>query len=53
MKGHYVLRDMCMIGARHEAEMLLSQGAFTAPRDLFAENDPFRDTSARDDAIVW
>ncbi|CAO3607410.1 unnamed protein product [Mucor hiemalis] len=40
-------------GAHQEAEMLLSQDAYIAPRDLRAEDDPFRDTSARDDAIVW
>ncbi|KAG2202207.1 hypothetical protein INT47_002126 [Mucor saturninus] len=38
-------------GAHEEAVSL--QDAYVMPKDLRAEDDPFRDVSARDDAIVW
>ncbi|KAI8060295.1 hypothetical protein BC940DRAFT_312245 [Gongronella butleri] len=41
-------------GARHEADAWLQQGKFMpASRAKTSEEDPFRDTNARDDAIVW
>lgn len=41
-----------LLGAHEEAESFLEQGKFIPARD-FSKNDPFRDTSARDDDIVW
>jgi hypothetical protein len=43
---------MVLIGAHQEAESLLEQNKFIPARDL-SKDDPFRDTAARDDAIVW
>lgn len=42
---------ICIIGAHEEAVSL--QDAYISLKDLKAEDDPFRDVSARDDAIVW
>lgn len=41
------------IGAHVEAENLLQNDAFTPAREIRNEDDPFRDVTARDDAIVW
>ncbi|KAI7867852.1 hypothetical protein BDF14DRAFT_1799777 [Spinellus fusiger] len=43
-------------GARLEAEAMLAQGVFSSPSAAVTnkeEADPFRDTKARDDTIVW
>ncbi|CAO0791344.1 unnamed protein product [Mucor circinelloides] len=39
-------------GAHEESVQLLEQGQFIPARS-FSENDPYRDTAARDDSILW
>jgi hypothetical protein len=41
------------LAAHYEAEGLLAQDAFVSAKHITAEGDPFRDSTARDDAIVW
>jgi hypothetical protein len=40
-------------GAHEEAQDLLAKDAFISAEDIRSEDDPFRDVTARDDAIVW